>query len=63
MLSNKRGVGMSQETPRSANNHHSQILSAVIVERAWSFCLVLDREMGACFLDFHATGEDPKGIQ
>jgi hypothetical protein len=51
MLSHKRGVGVSQGTPRSANSHRSQIISAVVVAREQSSASVLDRKKLTCFLD------------
>jgi hypothetical protein len=63
VLSQRRGVGASQETPKSANSHRSHIISEVVVASARSSASVLDRETADCFLDFHARGEDPRKIQ
>jgi hypothetical protein len=63
VLSQRRGVGTSQETPRYANSHRNHIIFAVVVARAQSSASVLDQDIAACFLDFHAIGEDPRRIQ
>jgi len=63
VLSQRRGVGPSQEIPKSANNHRNHIISEVVVARARSSASVLDRDTAACFLDFHAIGEEPRKIQ
>jgi hypothetical protein len=63
VLSQRRGVATSQETPKSANNHRSQTISAVVVARARSSASVLERDTAACFLDFHAIGEEPRRMQ
>jgi hypothetical protein len=63
VLSHRRGVGVSQETLRSANNHLSHIISAIVVARAQSSASALDRDTAACFLDFHAMEEEPRKIQ
>jgi hypothetical protein len=63
VLSQRRGVGTSQETPISAKSHRNHIISVVVVARARSSASVLDRDIAACFLDFHAIEEDPRRIQ
>jgi len=63
VLSQKRGVGASQEIPKSANNHRSHTISEVVVASARSSASVLERDTAACFLDFHASGEEPRRIQ
>ena len=63
VLSQRRGVGVSQETPKSASSHRSQTISAVVIARAWSSASVLERETAVCFLDFHASGEEPRRMQ
>jgi hypothetical protein len=63
VLSQRRSVGESQETPRSAKSQRIQIISAVVVARARSSASVLDLDTAACFLDFQATGDDPRRIQ
>jgi hypothetical protein len=42
MLSHKIGVGVSQETPRSAKSHLGQVISTVLVATARSSASVLD---------------------
>jgi hypothetical protein len=49
--------------PKSANNHRSHTISAVVVKRANSLASILERETTACFLDFHAIGEEPRRMQ
>ena len=63
VLSHRRGVATSQEMPKSANNHRSHTISAVVVARARSSASVLERDTAACFLDFHAIGEEPRRMQ
>jgi hypothetical protein len=63
VLSQRRGVTTSQEMPKSANNHRSHTISAVVVARARSSASVLERDTTACFLDFHAIGEEPRRMQ
>jgi len=64
VLSHRRGVGLSQETPISVNNHRSHITSAAaVVARARSSASILDRDTTTRFLDFHAIGEEPRKIQ
>jgi hypothetical protein len=60
VLSHRRGVAASQEIPKSANNHQSHMISKVVVASARSSASVLERDTTACFLDFHAIGEDPR---
>jgi hypothetical protein len=54
----RRGIRASQEIPKSASNHRNHTTSAVVVVNAQSSASVLDRETTACFLDFHARGEE-----
>jgi hypothetical protein len=63
ILSHRRGVGASQEIPKSSNNHQSQTIYAVVVANARSSAFVLDRDTAAYFLDFHARGEEPRRMQ
>ena len=63
VLSQRRGVGASQETPKSANNHRIYMILEVVVAIARSSASVLDRETADCFLDFHARGEDTRKMQ
>ena len=63
VLSQRRGVGASQEIPKSANNHHSHTISKVAVANAQSSASALDRDTIACFLDFHARGDEPRRMQ
>ena len=63
VLSHRRGVATSQEMPKSANNHRSHTISAVVVASARSSASVLERDTAACFLDFHAIGEEPRRMQ
>jgi hypothetical protein len=50
-------------TPKSANNQHSQMISAVIVARALSSASALEQETTLYRLDFHAIGEEPRKMQ
>jgi hypothetical protein len=58
VLSHRRGIRASQEIPKSASNHRNHTTSTVVVANAQSSASVLDRETTACFLDFHARGEE-----
>jgi hypothetical protein len=57
MLSHKIGVGVSQETPRSAKSHLGQVISTVLVATARSSASVLDREIAAYFLYFRFSSQ------
>ena len=64
VLSQRRGVATSQETPKLANNNRSQTISVVVVvARARSSASILERDTTACFLDFYAIGEEPRRMQ
>ena len=63
VLSHRRGVGASQGIPKSANNHRNHTIYEVVVANARSSASVLDRDTSACFLDFHARGDDPRRMQ
>jgi len=63
VLSQRRGVGVSQEIPRSASNHRSHTIYEVVVASARSSAFVLDRDIVDCFLDFHTRGEEPRRIK
>ncbi|ONM26055.1 CW-type Zinc Finger [Zea mays] len=54
VLSHRRGVEASQEIPKSANNHRSHMISAIVVSRALSSASILEQDSTTCFLDFHA---------
>ena len=45
--------GAPQEILKSASNHRSHIISAMVVASARSFASVLERDTVASFLDFH----------
>ena len=59
----RRGVATSQKIPKTANNHRSHTISKVVVASARSSASVLEQDTAACFLDFHAIGEEPRRIQ
>ena len=63
VLSQRRGVGASHGIPKSANKHRSHTISEVVVANARSSASVLDRDTTACFLDFHARGDEPRRMQ
>lgn len=63
VLSHRRGVGASQEIPKSTNNNQSHTISEVVVANAQSSASVLNRETTACFLDLHAIGDESRGMQ
>ena len=58
ILSERRGVELSH-----ASNYLSRIISAVLVARALSSALALERDTALCFFDFHAMGEVPIKMQ
>jgi len=63
VLSQRRGVGVSQEIPKSASNHRSHTISEVVVASARSSASVLDRDTADYFLDFQTRGEEPRRIK
>ena len=62
VLSQRRGVGASQEIPKSDNKHRRHTISKVVAN-AQSSASALDRDTIACFLDFHARGDEPRKMQ
>ena len=63
VLSQRRGVGASHGIPKSANNHRNHTISEVVAANARSSAFVPDRDTSACFLDFHARGDEPRRMQ
>jgi len=62
IITEKRCGGITWNT-KSANNHRSHTISEVVVANARSSASVLDQDTTACFLDFHARGDEPRRMQ
>lgn len=63
VLSDKRGVGVVEETPKSSSNQRSQVTSAVKKAMARNSASVLERETAVCFSVFQAMREPPRNTQ
>jgi hypothetical protein len=52
VLSDKSEVGVVTNTPKSSNNHHNQVTSAVKLAIAVNSASALEQDMAVCFFIF-----------
>uniref|UniRef100_A0A7N0VK90 Uncharacterized protein n=1 Tax=Kalanchoe fedtschenkoi TaxID=63787 RepID=A0A7N0VK90_KALFE len=63
VLSDKRGVGIETETPKSSSSHRSQVIAVVTRAMVRNSASALERETAVCFLVFQAMREPPRKTQ